>query len=165
MNQPNKFSIKKPRITLTEEQKNQARSGMAGEAVKASAEQAQALAPEPAQPAAAQAIASVPDHTPEIETPESPGQDQIPLVESAAPAPSRQGRGGRGRKPEKNAAPVGEDSETQHVRMSKDAVLRAKMNVLLLPSSMGIRSLRDYGDAAFDFYEAHLRKTGKLPNH
>ncbi|ALJ01657.1 hypothetical protein [Rufibacter tibetensis] len=163
MNQPNKFSIKKPRITLSEEQKNQARSGMAGEAVKASGEAAPKT-PEPNEPAVT-VMPAAGDPAPETETETlgAPDPDPSSMVEAAAPLPSRQGKG-RGRKPEKNVAPVVEDSETQHVRMSKDAVMRAKMNVLLLPTSMGIRSLRDYGDAAFEFYEAHLRKTGKLPN-
>ncbi|WP_207435947.1 hypothetical protein [Sabulibacter ruber] len=153
MNQPNKFTIKKPRITLTEEQKQQARSGMAGEAVKAGGEPAP-VAPVPV-------AAEIPAAAPEPVAVRAPEPDPVPFSVEETPV-RRQGRG-RGRKPEKNAAPPAEDSETQHVRMSKDAVMRAKMNVLLLPSSMGIRSLRDYGDAAFEFYEAHLRKIGKLP--
>ncbi|KAA5538739.1 hypothetical protein [Adhaeribacter rhizoryzae] len=182
-NKSNKFTIKKPRITLTEEQKKQARSGMAGEAVKVSAETT--TAPEATESNAevtnqSVSVPTAPETTKLTSVPEPSEMPAlvtapvpIPVAPIEPPTPERiveeiaqtrqQGRGSRGRKAEKNIPLPAEDSETQHVRMSKDSVLKAKMNVLLLPPSFGIRSLRDYGDAAFAFYEQHLRKIGKLP--
>jgi len=170
MNQPNKFKIKKPRITLSDEQKNQARAGMAGEAVKATLETA---SPVPVN--GSDHLEQTPSPVVEVaETTVQPVPLPIALVQPLTPEeiieqvteeiPARQGRGTRGKKQEKNTNLEAEDSETQHIRMSQGTVLKAKMNILLLPRSFGIKNLRDYGDAAFAFYDAHLRKTGKLPN-
>lgn len=172
MNQPNKFKIKKPRITLSDEQKNQARAGMAGEAVKASAEGETLEAVEdPATPVETPPALSERVEQPELAVLPSPlpiAQVHVPtpeeLIEEIAEfTPTRKGRGSKGKKEEKNKATDSEDAETHIVRISKDSVLNAKMNILLLPRNYGIKNLRDYGDAAFAFYEAHLRKTGKLP--
>src|SRR5688572_13400787 len=175
MKQPNKFSIKKPRITLSEAQKNQARAGMAGEAVKESATlpapapeaepQTPVEVPAPAPVAAPVAETPLPEVTPVIPVPLPIELVSAPSPEAVAKAvvPARQGRGTRVKQSAKNLEEAAENTdETQHVRMSKELVLQAKMNILRLPRNFGIKNLRDYGDAAFLFYEAHLRKIGKL---
>ncbi|MCB2380386.1 hypothetical protein LGH70_22530 [Hymenobacter sp. BT635] len=136
------------RIEVPEEARQQARAGMGGEATRTAT-----TPPAPVEPIAAPAAVAAPAPAP------AP-------VEVAAPAPAAPVRAStRGRKPAAAAAPAPEAEVPLHtVQIAKSVVQEIKMSLLLAtPGPDTPTTIKNYLEAAHRYYDAHLRKTGKLP--
>ena len=138
------------RIEVPEEARQQARAGMGGEATRTAT-----TPPTPVQPiaAAAPAVAAA--------APEPVAAAPLPTAPATAPVRAST----RGRKPAAATAPVPEAEVPLHtVQIAKSVVQEIKMSLLLAtPGPDTPTTIKNYLEAAHRHYDAHLRKTGKLP--
>lgn len=144
------------RIEVPEEARQQARAGMGGEATRTATSP-----PAPVEPIAAPAAVAAPAAS-------APAPVEAPAPVAAAPvapatAPVRAST--RGRKPAAAAAPAPEAEVPLHtVQIAKFVVQEIKMSLLLAtPGPDTPTTIKNYLEAAHRHYDAHLRKTGKLP--
>jgi hypothetical protein len=139
------------RIEVPEEARQQARAGMGGEATRTAT-----MPPAAVEPIAAPAAAAVPAAAAPAPTPV-----EAPALVAAAPVRAS----ARGRKPAAAAAPVPEVEVPLHtVQIAKSVVQEIKMSLLLAtPGPDTPTTIKNYLEAAHRHYDAHLRKTGKLP--
>jgi len=143
------------RIEVPEEARQQARAGMGGEATRTAT-----APPAPVEPIAAPAAVAAPTPAPTLV--EAPAAAAVAPVAPAA-APVRAST--RGRKPAAAAAPAPEAEVPLHtVQIAKSVVQEIKMSLLLAtPGPDTPTTIKNYLEAAHRHYDAHLRKTGKLP--
>ncbi|KAA9325140.1 hypothetical protein F0P96_20805 [Hymenobacter busanensis] len=142
------------RIEVPEEARQQARAGMGGEATRTATTPPAPVEPvAPPTPAAAPAVAAP--------APEPVAAASQPAAPAAAPVRTST----RGRKPAAAAAPVPEAEVPLHtVQIAKSVVQEIKMSLLLVtPGPDTPTTIKNYLEAAHRHYDAHLRKTGKLP--
>ncbi|GAA4493214.1 hypothetical protein GCM10023172_01510 [Hymenobacter ginsengisoli] len=132
------------RIEVPEEARQQARAGMGGEATRTAT-----APPAPVEPIAAP-----------VAIPAAAVSAPVP-VPAAAPVRAST----RGRKPAAAAEPVLEAEVPLHtVQIAKSVVQEIKMSLLLAsPGPETPTTIKNYLEAAHRHYDAHLRKTGKLP--
>lgn len=135
------------RIEVPEEARQQARAGMGGEATRTATSP-----PAPVEPIAAPAAIAAPVAS-------------VPAPAPAAPAAASVRASTRGRKPAAAAAPAPEAEVSLHtVQIAKSVVQEIKMSLLLAtPGPDTPTTIKNYLEAAHRHYDAHLRKTGKLP--
>lgn len=141
------------RIEVPEEARQQARAGMGGEATRTAT-----IPPAPVEPIAAPAAVAAPAPIPvEAPTPVT----AAPVAPVAAPVRAST----QGRKPNAAAAPAPEAEVPLHtVQIAKSVVQEIKMSLLLAtPGPETPTTIKNYLEAAHRHYDAHLRKTGKLP--
>ena len=145
------------RIEVPEEARQQARAGMGGEAIRTATTPPAPVEPiAPPTPAAAPAVAF-----PAPEFVVAAPQPAAPTAPAAAPVrPST-----RGRKPAAAAVAAPETDVPLHtVQIAKSVVQEIKMSLLLAaPGPDTPTNIKNYLEAAHRHYDAHLRKTGKLP--
>ena len=145
------------RIEVPEEARREARAGMGGEATRTAT-----LSPAAVEPIA---LAPAPVAAPAVPAP-------VPVVEPAptttavdalVAAPMQATT--RGRKAAVAAAPAPEVEVPLHtVQIAKSVVQEIKMSLLLAtPGPETPTTIKNYLEAAHRHYDAHLRKTGKLP--
>lgn len=142
------------RIEVPEEARQQARAGMGGEATRTATTPPAPVEPvAPPTPAAAPAVAAP--------APKPVAAASQPAAPAAAPVRTST----RGRKPAAAAAPVPEAEVPLHtVQIAKSVVQEIKMSLLLVtPGPDMPTTIKNYLEAAHRHYDAHLRKTGKLP--
>jgi hypothetical protein len=147
------------RIEVPEEARQQARAGMGGEATRTAT-----APPAPVEPIAAPAAVAAPTPAPTpAEAPVAPAP--APAAAPAAPAAAPVRASSRGRKPAAAAAPAPEAEVPLHtVQIAKSVVQEIKMSLLLAtPGPDTPTTIKNYLEAAHRHYDAHLRKTGKLP--
>ncbi|GAB2961711.1 hypothetical protein GCM10027048_32440 [Hymenobacter coalescens] len=147
------------RIEVPEEARQQARAGMGGEATRTAT-----TPPAPVEPIAPPAA---------VAAPAAPAPEPAPVSApsaaassaSAAPAAAPVRASTRGRKPGAAAAPAPEGEVPLHtVQIAKSVVQEIKMSLLLAtPGPDTPTTIKNYLEAAHRHYDAHLRKTGKLP--
>ncbi|WP_207218254.1 hypothetical protein [Hymenobacter persicinus] len=144
------------RIEVPEEARQQARAGMGGEATRTAT-----APPAPVEPIAAPAAVAAPTPTPAPTPAEAPAPAAAPAAPAAAPVRAST----RGRKPAAAAAPAPEAEVPLHtVQIAKSVVQEIKMSLLLAtPGPDTPTTIKNYLEAAHRHYDAHLRKTGKLP--
>ncbi|MBD2769393.1 hypothetical protein IC235_16005 [Hymenobacter sp. BT664] len=146
------------RIEVPEEARQQARAGMGGEATRTAT-----APPAPVEPIAAPAAVAAPTPAPTpAEAPVAPAPAAAaPAVPAAAPVRAST----RGRKPAAAAVPAPEVEVPLHtVQIAKSVVQEIKMSLLLAtPGPDTPTTIKNYLEAAHRHYDAHLRKTGKLP--
>ncbi|AHJ95491.1 hypothetical protein [Hymenobacter swuensis] len=143
------------RIEVPEEARQQARAGMGGEATRTAT-----APPTPVEPIAAPAAVATPAPAP------APVEVAAPDAAASAPASAAPVRASsRGRKPAAAAAPAPEAEVPLHtVQIAKSVVQEIKMSLLLAtPGPDTPTNIKNYLEAAHRHYDAHLRKTGKLP--
>ncbi|GAB3244264.1 hypothetical protein GCM10027346_41790 [Hymenobacter seoulensis] len=147
------------RIEVPEEARQQARAGMGGEALLTAS-----TPPAPLEPIASPApVAAAPTLAPEpAPVAVAPAPSVAP---TAAPAAAPAKSSTRGRKPAAVAAPAPETDVPLHtVQIAKSVVQEIKMSLLLAaPGPDTPTNIKNYLEAAHRHYDAHLRKTGKLP--
>ena len=142
------------RIEVPEEARQQARAGMGGEATRTAT--ATPAAVEPIAPPAAVAAPAV-------------APAEVPAPAAAAPivpkAEQRVQASSRGRKPVGSDVPALEAEVPLYtVQIAKSVVQEIKMSLLLAtPGPDTPTTIKNYLEAAHRHYDAHLRKTGKLP--
>ncbi|GAA4367503.1 hypothetical protein GCM10023185_39450 [Hymenobacter saemangeumensis] len=145
------------RIEVPEEARQQARAGMGGEATRTAT-----APPAPVEPIAALAAVAAP-----AAPAPAPTSVEAPTPVVAAPvAPAAPVRAStRGRKPAAAASPAPEAEVPLHtVQIAKSVVQEIKMSLLLAtPGPDTPTTIKNYLEAAHRHYDAHLRKTGKLP--
>ena len=143
------------RIEVPEEARQQARAGMGGEATRTAT--APPAAVEPIAPPAAVAAPAPTVTSLAVPAPAA----AAPAVPAATPARASS----RGRKPAAAAAPALEAEVPLHtVQIAKSVVQEIKMSLLLVtPGPDTPTTIKNYLEAAHRHYDAHLRKTGKLP--
>ncbi|GAB3840381.1 hypothetical protein GCM10028821_45030 [Hymenobacter jeollabukensis] len=142
------------RIEVPEEARQQARAGMGGEATRTAT-----TPPAPVEPIAPPAA---------VAAPAVPAPEPVPVAAastSAAPAAAPVRASTRGRKSAAAAAPAPEGEVPLHtVQIAKSVVQEIKMSLLLAtPGPDTPTTIKNYLEAAHRHYDAHLRKTGKLP--
>ncbi|WP_170170469.1 hypothetical protein [Hymenobacter perfusus] len=143
------------RIEVPEEARQQARAGMGGEATRTAT-----APPAPVEPIAAPATVAAP--APASAPVEAPAPvAAAPVAPAAAPVRAST----RGRKPAAAASSAPEAEVPLHtVQIAKSVVQEIKMSLLLAtPGPDTPTTIKNYLEAAHRHYDAHLRKTGKLP--
>jgi len=144
------------RIEVPEEARQQARAGMGGEATRTAT-----APPAPVEPIAAPAAVVAP-----AAPAPAPVEAPTPVAAaSVAPAAAPVRASTRGRKAAAAATPAPEAEVPLHtVQIAKSVVQEIKMSLLLAtPGPDTPTTIKNYLEAAHRHYDAHLRKTGKLP--
>ncbi|TYZ07298.1 hypothetical protein FY528_15905 [Hymenobacter lutimineralis] len=146
------------RIEVPEEARQQARAGMGGEATRTATTPPAAVEPIAAPAAVATPTAPAPAPAP-VEAPVPP------VAASGAPAAAPVRASTRSRKAAAAVAPAPEGEVPLHtVQIAKSVVQEIKMSLLLAtPGPDTPTTIKNYLEAAHRHYDAHLRKTGKLP--
>ncbi|GAC1373958.1 MAG: hypothetical protein NVSMB30_16380 [Hymenobacter sp.] len=144
------------RIEVPEEARREARAGMGGEATRTASQPPVAvepIVPAPAPVAAPAAPAPTPVAKP------------APVTAAAAAVAAPERATTRGRKPAAVATPAPEADVSLHtVQIAKSVVQEIKMSLLLVTPGLDTpTTIKNYLEAAHRHYDAHLRKTGKLP--